>query len=1112
MKSAIYKSLNIILSIALCMGLGTPKLQAEVVVPIMPKAGTMVSLSPAFTPAHLKGIVIHPENALQFDFLINHGQGNLNNDEKNQEYTKLVKYFLAALTTPDQDQWVNLSPYEKDRIVADNFGKTEMGRDLLAQDYLLKQITSSLMYPESGLGKNFWDKVYANAKEQFGNTQIPVNTFNKVWILPDQATVVESGNTAYIERSHLKVMLEEDYLATKTNTKNSTVQTRFIASQTTNRTTQEIIRQVILPELEREVNEGKNFAQLRQVFSAMILATWYKKTLKESLLGKVYADKAKVKGVDQADVQANEQIYQQYLQAFKKGAYNYIKEERDQNTQQTIPRKYFAGGVTRGVNDVDIKTISTEAMASTVRSSDLDAAMISLSLEGSILPLIPSLTQQQASALNTIEKQGDLLGVDAPIPTEIVLKAVSNANTTGIHHASVDVGARLTLSLEGKTVFTVDELTPMQSAVLETAAILGTKFKVVFEGDGSISFVPFGVDLAMTTIKVANLSPKLRSQIESKIRNGQLVQIQFNPKTGKYEIKLFPMVPSKTLFVSGDLGPLSTNLKEFDASRLERLAREKTRLKFLSFNGGQINLQRVGEDLKNTVIKTEIHIRLYRGSAKLTDEQKRIFETWGRLQPTVYFKNKGDSFEMLLTKPIPKDAAMSNSRDGLDRLVQVSTEAVTYSINPNTSAEHDVLPLDRTFHLRPNDFKPTKKFALKELFYIRDVSRISITVGIKDVRYERPLKFDLSNHPLSEKQVQKILEFKAQGIQASLKKVNDGFMMIFEDAADNAMSGSLQVLKESDGNNDAKLYFDVEKYKRYTQVMWEMDLKGFLSQERFSQARQLISFARKVGVTDRIIQILEGKFNAARMKQIEELLRDGYIKKAHNILKYSKRDDSPEVAQRLRAHYRNTMKKIEEDRRNKAMLTVEPVWTFDNNRSVPVRLVLPVIEQIVDNLSNGRARTGDLNENVLLWRWRSFDDVNTKEIFDGIVNEKEIAALINSTKGIIKGMSGKVHTESVVEAKLRNSLIKALNDLKASINQARTMNDSTADAAMSSTGGIDMNASNMDMLIKRDGRGVVLPLSQQDLSALENIEGFVPRIIEIRPAVSLAVFQTPVAK
>ena len=37
-------------------------------------------------------------------------------------------------------------------------------------------------------------------------------------------------------------------------------------------------------------------------------------------------------------------IYQRYLQAFKKGAYNYIKEEQDPITQQPAPRKYFSGG------------------------------------------------------------------------------------------------------------------------------------------------------------------------------------------------------------------------------------------------------------------------------------------------------------------------------------------------------------------------------------------------------------------------------------------------------------------------------------------------------------------------------------------------------------------------------------------------------------------------------------------------------------------------------------------------------------------------------------------------------------------------------------------------
>lgn len=340
--------------VAFIVSLSVAPLQAgQIVIPLMPKPGSMVPLSPSFSPALLKGIVIHPDNALKFDFLVDHGEGALNLQEKNQEYNKLIKYFLASLTIPDQNQWVNLSPYEKERVIEDNFGKTEMGRDLLAQDYLLKQITSSLMYPESGLGKEFWNKVYARSQQEYGATNIPVNTFNKVWIVPDQATIYESGNTAYVTKSHLKVMLDEDYLARQSN---STVETRFIASQTTNRTTQDIIRQIILPELEREVNEGKNFANLRQIFSAMLLATWYKKSLKESLLGKIYTDKAKVQGVDVMSSLPNrqtgskstildpERIYAQYLEAFKKGVFSYIK-DTEMPSGKSIPRKYFAGGV-----------------------------------------------------------------------------------------------------------------------------------------------------------------------------------------------------------------------------------------------------------------------------------------------------------------------------------------------------------------------------------------------------------------------------------------------------------------------------------------------------------------------------------------------------------------------------------------------------------------------------------------------------------------------------------------------------------------------------------------------------------------------------------------------
>ncbi len=384
----------------------------------LPAPGVMVHLSPEFNPPILKGIKVHPDNPFRFDFILDLGDessspsggdsfphviptssivipgssavipakaGIQNQEQLKQEATRLIKYFLASLTIPEKDLWVNLSPYEKDRIVPNSFGLTEMGRDLLAEDYMLKQITASLIYPEDEVGKKFWKRIYEEASKKFGTTNIPVNTFNKVWIIPEKAVVYENAKagTAYVVESKLKVMLEQDYLALEKNTvipAKAGIQNK----NDINALGSQIVRQIVIPELTKEVNENKNFAQLRQVYNSLILAVWYKKKIKDSILAQVYADKNKTAGVQytftvipksyavipaKAGIQNRinsdmdprfrgddkkkddvNLIYQRYLQAFKKGVYNYIKEEAipisgmPSKEQGIFPRKYFSGG------------------------------------------------------------------------------------------------------------------------------------------------------------------------------------------------------------------------------------------------------------------------------------------------------------------------------------------------------------------------------------------------------------------------------------------------------------------------------------------------------------------------------------------------------------------------------------------------------------------------------------------------------------------------------------------------------------------------------------------------------------------------------------------------
>ena len=111
----------------------------------------------------------------------------------------------------------------------------------------------------------------------------------------------------------------------------------------------QVMRDIIIPQIEKEVNEGKNFSQLRQIFYAMILSTWYKRALKTALLNQVYSNKSKTYGVENADPVVKEKIYAQYLEAYRKGVFNYIKEETNA-AGETIPRKYFSGGLDRNLN------------------------------------------------------------------------------------------------------------------------------------------------------------------------------------------------------------------------------------------------------------------------------------------------------------------------------------------------------------------------------------------------------------------------------------------------------------------------------------------------------------------------------------------------------------------------------------------------------------------------------------------------------------------------------------------------------------------------------------------------------------------------------------------
>jgi len=321
----------------------------------LPAPTQILNVSPKYSFPVLSGVKIDPKNPLKITFIIDAAdQDNVGKEEA----AILIRYFLAGLTIPQEDLWVNLSPYEQNRIIPQGLSETDLGSDMLSQDYFLKQISASLTYPESAIGKKYWDEVNnvgARSPRPGQGNPAPTANFTKVWIMPNSAEVYEHKDTAVIAKASLKVMMEEDYLATQKN-----VGARSPRPGQGNPAPTGAFKTQILPVIEQEVNTGKNFAQLRQVYRSLVLATWFKKKFQESFY-KNYINQKKTNGIDLADKTAKDKVYALYCEAFSKGVYNYVKKEQVSAVKATR-RQYFSGGEDcTGLSRIETSTPATDA-------------------------------------------------------------------------------------------------------------------------------------------------------------------------------------------------------------------------------------------------------------------------------------------------------------------------------------------------------------------------------------------------------------------------------------------------------------------------------------------------------------------------------------------------------------------------------------------------------------------------------------------------------------------------------------------------------------------------------------------------------------------------------
>ena len=267
-------------------------------VPFFPKP-MIIGLSEPFHPVMLTGIKFDPNDPLKFGFIFDYGDQPLDEQALKRETEKLIKYFLTSLTIAEKDITVNLDP--KGVRLKESLKATVMGRDLVAQDYLLKLLAASMTDPRNDVGNAYWNAVYAKAVEVFRTIDIPIDSFVRVQFQPGKAKVFKKDNVLLVAESRIGLASQRDqenyYDAIRQETGKE-----FKLGPADLRKAEEVgfsaVDKVLIPVFEKEVNEGKNFAVIRQIYQCFVLAISFKKEMSAGPVVQYYVDREKLGGLE----------------------------------------------------------------------------------------------------------------------------------------------------------------------------------------------------------------------------------------------------------------------------------------------------------------------------------------------------------------------------------------------------------------------------------------------------------------------------------------------------------------------------------------------------------------------------------------------------------------------------------------------------------------------------------------------------------------------------------------------------------------------------------------------------------------------------------------------
>ena len=262
-----------------------------------------------------------------------------------QSKAQMVSHFLTGLAVPNDDHWVNLAPDDSSRMLPNALTTVSEGEVMLRGDLLLKQLTSSLMHPDTPSGREFWQEVFQRTYRIRGTHADRYQFFPKVWIKPGEIVLMEWKNAMVISNFFLRLDTERPT--------GPQYEAEGECDEVVQDVAYEVFNERIVPILSQEINNGRLFAPTRSLMSCLTCAQWVKKRFETNeMVNPVLDSEQGLKNV--LAFEAREGIcvttdaaeyYEIYRDLYLKGMYSVARDDYDPCTQSCVTRSYVSGAI-----------------------------------------------------------------------------------------------------------------------------------------------------------------------------------------------------------------------------------------------------------------------------------------------------------------------------------------------------------------------------------------------------------------------------------------------------------------------------------------------------------------------------------------------------------------------------------------------------------------------------------------------------------------------------------------------------------------------------------------------------------------------------------------------